>query len=188
MVCFALGITTRAFFQKSASVARASGSVSIARRTRASLKERTRFQLLPILADVLPVRFSLMSLCPPGRNDSPPAMGYVSVGHRNLDAVYHSHSVNAHLAVIETFVHLFQSGPFEYLDGVLERNAVTGNVPAILLGVPNVVPAVIFTLCLYESKSARAVARCKLAVPICCGFINSAENPTALLFEPSCQD
>ena len=71
MVSFALGITTRAFFQKSASVAGTSGSVSIARRAWRSLRERIRFQSVPALADVLPVRFSLMSLCPPGRDDSP---------------------------------------------------------------------------------------------------------------------
>src|SRR3990172_1361149 len=111
MVSFARGITTRAFFQKSASVGRASGSVSIARRTWASLRARTRFQTLPALPDVFPVRFSLMSLCPPGRDDSPPAVRDVRVDHGNLDAVYHSHSVNAHLAVIEALVHLLQSGP-----------------------------------------------------------------------------
>src|SRR3990172_314267 len=106
MVSFARGITTRAFFQKSASVGRASGAVSIARRTWASLRERSRFQSLPALPDVFPVRFSLMSLCPPGRDDSPPAWRDVRVDDCNLDAVYDSHSINANLAVIESLVHL----------------------------------------------------------------------------------
>src|SRR3990167_6969460 len=151
MVSFARGMTTRAFFQNSA-------SVWMARRTWASLSERTRFQSLAALADVLPVRFSRMSFCPPGRDDSPPATGHVGVDHCNLDAIYNSHSVDARLAVIEALVHLLESGPLEDLDGVLKRNAVTGNVPAIIPGVPNVLHTVIFTLCIDRIKSARVKA------------------------------
>src|SRR5438046_3196563 len=138
MVSFALGITTRAFSQKSAAVGRASGSVSIARRTWASLSARTRFQSVPVLAPVvvkvlaavlakvLPIRFTLMSLRPPSRDDSPPHCsanaGYVRVDHRNLDVVYHAHGVNAHLAVIKALVHPLQRGPFENPDGIFKRN------------------------------------------------------------------
>src|SRR5690242_11978153 len=40
-------------------------------------------------------------------------------------------------------------GAFEDLHGVLERNAVVGNVTSILLRVPGIAHGTIFTLCIY---------------------------------------
>src|SRR5689334_4451506 len=102
---------------------------------------------------------------------------HVRIDHCNLDAVYHPHSVNTHFAIIEAIIHLLKSGPLEDLDGVLERNAVTRNVPAILLRVPNVFHDVIFTLCLYAPKSARG-ERVAMARFLCCGFVDTRDLPT----------
>ena len=59
MVCFGAGMTTRAFFQNSGSVGRASGSLSMARRIWRSLSERRRFQSVPFLTEVFPVQSSV---------------------------------------------------------------------------------------------------------------------------------
>src|SRR5665811_1515090 len=95
MVCFEAGITTRAFFQNSGSVGRASGSLLTARRTWWSLKERRRFQSVPSLTEVFPVRFSFMSFRLPCRNDSTLSRGHIGEDHRNLDAVYDANSIHA---------------------------------------------------------------------------------------------
>ena len=42
-----------------------------------------------------------------------------------------------------------ERGAFEDLHGVLERDAVAGNVASILLRVPSVAHGIIFTLCIY---------------------------------------
>jgi hypothetical protein len=51
MVCFAAGITTRAFFQKAASTGRASGPLSSARRICRSLSERIRVQSVRVVTE-----------------------------------------------------------------------------------------------------------------------------------------
>jgi len=80
IISFAFEITNRVFFRKSLSVGRASGSVSIARRIWRSVRARTRFQLLPSLADDIPLRFSFISLYPRGRDDSTLVAGHIRAG------------------------------------------------------------------------------------------------------------
>ena len=83
-------------------------------------------------------------------------MGHVRVDYGYLNSVHNSNGVNANLTIIEPIILVLQRGFFEDLDRVLERNAMTGNVPAIFLEIPNVFYAVIFTLCIYGSDRATA--------------------------------
>src|ERR1039458_10263741 len=88
MVCFGRGNVTFAFFQKFASVGRASGPASIALLISLSLNESRRFQsVVPPLAEALPVCRSFMPFCPPCRNDPAFGLGNIGVNHRNLKAV-----------------------------------------------------------------------------------------------------
>lgn len=75
-----------------------------------------------------------MPFCPPSRYNSPLSPRHIGVDHRDLNAIYDANGIHANLAVLKTIVHSFKRGAFEDPDGVLERNAVLGNVPPILLG------------------------------------------------------
>src|SRR5437016_10188613 len=102
MVCFGRGNVTFAFFQKFASVGRASGSASIALLISLSLNESRRCQsVLPPLAEALPVRCSFMPFCPPCRNDSAFGLGNIRVNHGHLKAVHDSDRVHSKLPIVE---------------------------------------------------------------------------------------
>src|SRR5260370_41106027 len=103
MVCFAFGMATCAFLQNSASVGRASGSLSMARRICRSLRDRRRFQSLPSLTKGLPVCFSFMSFRPQGRNDSTLGPRHIGADHCDLNAIYDADGVYANLAVLKAF-------------------------------------------------------------------------------------
>src|ERR1035437_490187 len=150
MVCFGAGMTTRAFFQNSGSVGRASGPPSMARRSWRSLRERRRFQSVPFLTEVFPVRFSFMSFRLPCRNDPTLSPGHIGEDHRDLNALYDANGIHANLAVLKEIVHPLKRGAFKDLHGVLERDAVAGNVTSILLRVPSAAHGTIFTLCISD--------------------------------------
>src|ERR1039457_347989 len=109
-----------------------------------------RFQSVRSLTEVFPVRFSFMSFCLPRRNDSTLGPGHIGEDHRNLNAVYDANGIHANLAVLKAIVHSLKRGAFEDLHGILERDAVAGNVTSILLRVPSVVHGIMFTLCIYS--------------------------------------
>ena len=70
------------------------------------------------------------------------AFRYVCLDNRSLNAVYNANGVNTDFAIIEAIIHLLDGESVEDLDRVLERNAVTRNVPPILLGIPEAVHAI----------------------------------------------
>lgn len=159
MVCFGRGNVTFAFFQKFASVGRASGSASIALLISLSLNESRRFQsVLPPLAEALPVCFSFMPFCPPCRNDTAFGLGNIRVNHGHLKTVRDADRVDSNLPIVEPVVHLLQRWAVENPDRILERNSMAVRLLRPFLRFPNVVHRLIFTLCIY------ATAWCKGSV------------------------
>lgn len=60
----------------------------------------------------------------------------VGVDHRDLNAVYQPDGVNARLPIIETVINSLHRRALEDKSGVLESQAVTPDIDAVLLRVP----------------------------------------------------
>jgi hypothetical protein len=106
-----------------------------------------------------------MTLRLPRRNDATLSPGHIGVDQRDLHAAYDANGIYANLAVLITIVHSLEGGAVEDLHGVLERDAMAGNVLSILLRVPSIAHGIIFTLCIYAWAVRKGWQAAALLIP-----------------------
>src|SRR5947199_10838175 len=99
------GSTTLALFQNSSSVGRTSGSASIPLRISASLRRRNLFQFVPRLVfEALPEGTPFMRLRPPRRDDASLVIVFISVDHRDFQAVHKANRVDSDFTIVEPII------------------------------------------------------------------------------------
>ena len=145
MTALRVGSTTVAFFQKAASVARASGSALMPLWIAVELRRLSLFQLVPGLGlilrttfDALPVGAPFLRFRAPCRDDASFVMFPVRIDDRDFQAVYQPYGVGPDFFVVETVIDLFKRRTLENTLGVTERDAVANEVGAVLVFVPSV--------------------------------------------------